>query len=70
MAVLLVVSYWLEAFMVCCGGKSKEGKVVPSNKVNTMDINNAQNDKELETMEEEEGREEQKQATSASMVEV
>lgn len=50
-------------------GKSKEGKVVPCNKVNTMDIISAQNDQEHEKMKEEKGREEQKQATSASVVE-
>lgn len=49
-------------------GKNKEGKVVPCNKVNTMHIISVQNDQEHEKMEEK-GREEQKQATSASVVE-
>lgn len=49
-------------------GKSKEGRFVPCNKVNKMDTS-AQNDLEHQTMEEEKGRDQQKQATSASMVE-
>jgi hypothetical protein len=65
-AVLLVESYLLVVFTVCCGGKSKESKSVPSSKLSSLESIEGHEKKNTET---EKDGEEQEEAKSTSMVE-